>query len=900
MTTPAETTSEIPMVSSPDSALRGDIRYLGNLLGSVIREQHGQAAFDLVEDARARAKQRRKDDPNGVGTLLAAVEDLDNAHLKILIKAFSNYFQLINIAEDQQRIRVLRQRELDNKTDESIDAAIRQMSEAGMTALQVRDLLAKVRIRLVMTAHPSEAKRKEVLVKVRHVARALAKLDQSVLLERERRTIESSLIEEIEELWQTRPTRSFRPTVMDEVDFGVYFLTTEIMNRILEIYDDVRWALETYYPDEDWSELPPILEYASWIGGDRDGNPNVTADVTMDTLKLMRSAAREIYLAEIAALRDHLTQSLDEIGVSTALMIRVEGEQYPERSPDEVYRLFLTQVHDRLAADGYPNGEDLLEDLRLIQQSLLDNQGEFVAHGTLRRLIDKVRLFGLHLAPLDVREDARLHRAAIDEMFAAYGIADKFSALPETEKQALLLREIQSTRPLFPVDPAFDETTNRVIATWRMVAKAHRKFGTRVTDAVIASMSEAASDILILLLFAREVGVQADVDLVPLFETIDDLKSAPAIMTTLFTNAEYRRFLEGRGMRQQVMLGYSDSNKDGGYFSSNWNLYVAQQTLAEVCAAHGVTLELFHGRGGSIGRGGGPANRSILSQPPGSLHGRIKITEQGEVIAHRYTNAEIARRHLNQVMNAVLLALGDHHDDEVRPIWRDVMNALADSSQNAYRDLVYETAGFEAYWQQATPINELARMPISSRPAKRAKGGFESVRAIPWIFSWMQNRAIIPSWYGVGAALEAYTTAHAGGLDTLRDMFGEWRFFRTLVENTELDLAKADMGIAGLYASLVTDTALRDSIFSQITAEHARSCKHICQITGENALLERSPVLQVSIERRNPYVDPLNFIQVVVLKRLRSLAPGTEDHEALLNLVLATINGIAAGMKTTG
>jgi len=895
----ADTTSELSAVTT-DSALRADIRHLGGLLGDIIREQHGDDAFNLVEDVRARAKDRRKTDPNGVGTLLLAIENLDTQRLRVLIKAFSNYFQLINIAEDLQRIRVLRQRESDGRLDESIASAVLTLRDSGMMAAEMRALLNEIRIRLVMTAHPSEAKRKEVLIKLQHVASMLARADLGDLLPREDRQLEAAICEEIEELWQTRPTRSSRPSVMDEVDFGVHFLTTEIMDRTIDIYDDLLFSLETAYPDEDWSNLPPVLGNASWIGGDRDGNPNVTADVTLETLRTMREAAREMYLDEVKLLETHFTQSLDEVRVSSALMDRVQAAFGYDRAGDEIYALFMREIHRQLKEDKYLSGDEFLADLLLVQRSLLENKGYFVANGMLRRLILKVRLFGLHLAPLDIREDARLQRAAVDELFRSYGVCESFNALDETEKQALLTREIQNSRPLFPLAPAFSDTTNRIIATWRMVARAHRLYGKAVIDSVIASMTMSPSDVLIMLMFACEVGVWRDVDLVPLFETIDDLKDAPEIMLTLFTNPEYRKHLEARGQRQQIMLGYSDSNKDGGYFSSNWNLYLAQQSLSEVCVEHGVRLELFHGRGGSIGRGGGPANRSILSQPPRSLHGRLKITEQGEVIAYRYSNADIARRHLQQVMNAVLLATANRSFSEAQPEWREVMNTLSVTSQNAYRDLVYETPGFESYWQQSTPINELARMPIGSRPAKRSKGGFESVRAIPWIFSWMQSRAIIPSWFGVGSALETFCSAAPDGLDVLRKMFREWRFFRALVENVELDLAKADMGIAGLYASLVTDDTLREHIFSQVKSEHARACDYICRITGESTLLERSPVMQISIDRRNPYVDPLNFIQVVLLKRVRMLSPGTAEHETLLDLALATINGIAAGMKTTG
>src|SRR5262249_37843521 len=404
-----------------------------------------------------------------------------------------------------------------------------------------------------------------------------------------------------------------------------------------------------------------------------------------------------------------------------------------------------------------------------------------------------------------------------------------------------------SPRPLFPAEPRFSENTNRIIATWRMIAQAHRLYGPVVIDSVIASMSQYPSDILALLMFASEVGVQNDVDLVPLFETIEDLHESQKIMTGLFANPEYRKYLQARGMKQQIMLGYSDSNKDGGYLASNWNLYAAQQSLAEVCRTNGVELELFHGRGGSIGRGGGPTGKAILAQPPSAFQGQIKITEQGGVIAYRYSNGDIARRHLNQVMNAVLIAKGAPPKTAVKPEWRAAMDFLSETGRAAYRKFVYETPGFFDYWQQATPINELARLPISSRPAKRKPGGdFSTVRAIPWMFSWMQSRAIIPSWYGLGHALGAFCVLpptrsphppspspsgrggeNISGLDLLKEMYHEWAFFQALIDNAQLDLAKADMGIAELYASLVSDPQLRQSIFTELKTEHARTRENI-------------------------------------------------------------------------
>ncbi len=889
--------------------LSADIHLLGGLLGETIREQHGEDVLELVEFVRRSAAHARRGDRAGYASLdltqVAAGLSLETSRL--LIKAFSTYFQLINIAEDQQRVRVLRQREASGTLDDSLDSAIAALHQAGLSAADVRALINRLWVRLVLTAHPSEAKRKEMLVKLREITRLMDQRDRLDLLQREERQLELALRAEIEELWQTRATRATRATVADEVDFGLYFLMSTIMDLAVEVYDDLEASLSRHYPAADWSDLPDLLHYASWIGGDRDGNPNVTSDVTLETLRTHRAAVRRAYLDEIARLREHLTQATTEVGVSAALLAALADQPEAQaRYPGEPYRQHLDRVWQRLAADGYANTDDLLADLLLVDDSLRRHRGQHVADAALRPLIRKVRVFGLHLLPLDIREDARLQAAALADLFRYYGLCDDYLALPETEKQALLTREIANPRPFFPADTAhLAEVTQRVIATWRMIASAHRQYGTVVINSVIASMSRQPSDLLAMLLLAHEVGIADDVDLVPLLETIEDLDNGPAIMTALFANPAYWAHLQMRqvrhGVHQQIMIGYSDSSKDGGYIASNWNLYRAQQALTEVCTAHGVSLELFHGRGGSIGRGGGPSNRAILAQPPLSLHGGIKITEQGEVIAYRYGNPAIGRRHLHQVLHAALIQLGVPREVRPRPEWAAAMDALAAASQAAYRSLVYETPGFLDYWQQATPIGELARLPISSRPARRSQqGGFDTIRAIPWMFSWMQSRAVIPSWYGVGTALAAFCDAAPAGLATLRAMYREWPFFRGLVDNAQLDVAKADMGIAELYASLVADEALRAAIFGRIRAEHERTARLLCALLDQRALLDDMPVLKRSIERRNPYVDPLNFIQVALLRRLRQLAPDTPEHEALLDAVLTTVNGIAAGMKTTG
>ncbi len=878
-----------------------DIKLLGDLLGAIICEQHGEAVYDLVERVRAAAKARRNGSPDADAALETLIAGTDLDARRSLIKAFGNYFQLINIAEDQQRVRVLRQREASGVLEESIDAAVRALKDAGLDAAAMRALLDRLGVRLVLTAHPTEAKRKELLVKLCSIAEVMSLRDRLALLPREARALENALAEKIEELWNTRPTRAAQTTVADEVDSALYFLTSTIMETAVQLNADLRVALETHYPEGDWANLPAPLHYASWIGGDRDGNPNVTPEVTLTTLATLRRAARQVYLDEVIALRDYLTQAGSEIGATAALLDSLTGGECIERYPGEPYRCKMDQIAARLEADFYHTGQELLADLRLTADSLRQHRGRRVAQGTLGRLIEKVRLFGLHLVPLDIREDARVHAAALDEIFRRDGLCDNYLALPEEEKRALLTREIANPRPLLPVEPDFSETTNRVVETWRMIAAAHRRYGQVVIDTAIASMTRDVSDVLAMLLLAKEVGVQHALDLVPLFETIADLQAAPGVMAALFENPVYRSHLAARGMRQQIMLGYSDSAKDGGYLASNWNLYRAQQNLADLCTAHGVVMELFHGRGGSIGRGGGPTNHAIRSLPPAAMRGRIKITEQGEVIAYRYSNPDIARRHLHQLMHAVLLVAGAPPPQGALPEWHAAMDFLAETGRAAYRALVYETPGFLDYWRQATPFHELAHLPIGSRPVRRRQGaGLSDIRAIPWMFSWMQSRAILPSWYGVGTALESLIQKRADGLDLLRAMYREWPFFRAVVENAQMDLAKADLGIAEHYASLVEDAALRNAIFARIREEHARASRTICLILEQRELLDGAPVLKRSIAQRNPYVDPLNFIQVALLRDLRRTPPDAPEYAALLEAVLLTISGIAAGMKTTG
>ena len=903
--------------TSAPSALSRDIHLLGNLLGELIVEQHGEEALRLVEDFRKLAIQRRAEgDPALLEELWRRVLALNAGEREILVKAFSNYFQLINIAEDIQRARVLRQRERGGIVRESVADAVRSLLAAGLGAADLASLFDHLRVRLVLTAHPSEAKRKEMLVKLHAISEMMDRHDREDFPPREMAVFLKALREQIEALWQTPANRSTRKSVMDEVDFGLYYLTSVIMDVVIDVYEDLISSLDEACPEADWSQPQSLLRFASWIGADRDGNPNVTADVTLQTLATLRRAALQLWLREVAQLQEQLTQAVaegqDVAELRATLAQQPDAAQLEARWPGQPWRQLLQVVGRRLQAtlnegpDAWADSRELIDELERIRHSLIANASRQVANGSLLRLIRKLRLFGLHLVPLEMREDAGLHRDALDELFRFYGIEDDYTGLPETAKQALLTQEIANPRPFFPTDASnFSENTQRVIRTWRMVAEAQARYGAIVIDTFIASMSQAPSDMLAMLLLASEVGVADQLELVPLLETIDDLYGGPAIMRTLFANEAWMRHLQARGRRgglhQQIMVGYSDSSKDGGYLASNWHLYRAQQLLTETCAEHGIALQLFHGRGGSISRGGGPTNLAIRALPPGSLQRGTKITEQGEVIAYRYGNRDIGRRHLHQVMHAMLLALGSPQEVAVEPAWAEAMSALSELSHASWRDFVYGSEDFLSFWQQATPIGELARLPISSRPAKRSTaGGFGSIRAIPWTFSWMQSRAIVPSWFGVGHALETWCAQEARGLDLLRVMYRSWPFFNALLENAQLDVAKADLGIAGLYArELVEDEALRARYFSRIEEEHARTWRMLCAVTGQESLLENNPVIRRSIERRNPYVDPLNFIQVALLQELRA-APEASDQDAVLREVLATISGIAAGMKTTG
>jgi phosphoenolpyruvate carboxylase len=918
--------------------LSEDIHLLGDILGRVIRRQGGIEIFELEERIRALAKTRRVDaDPNVDRRLEYVVGRLDAGEAELVARSFTTYFELVNLAEEQHRVRVLRGRERaahPQPLPESIPAAIAALRQAGVDEFEMRQLLNRLHVELVFTAHPTQAKRRTVLAKLRRVANGLVELDQRDLLPAERRSLIDQMVAEVTLLWVTERTRTARPTVTDEVRTGLYYIDTTLWDTLPAIYRDAAAALKQHYPSLRMPDR--FLTFGSWIGGDRDGNPNVTADVTAETLRLHRGLALERHRAAARTLDRSLSISAELAEVSPALQEAVDRYGEPgghlaflrARYPHEPYRHYAAQISADLAdasagdmvarlkgADLPPlrikQMTDLLEPLQLMERTLRESGMGDIAATDLDQAIRQARAFGLHAARLDLRQYSDYNTAVLDEIFHRLGLMEGFGAMSGDERAVALTDQLAEPAPDLSALTDLSPEATETLALFGILKRAVDYYGTELFGPYIVSMTHGPEDILAPLLLARWHGLclQPDSDregltFTPLFETRDDLRNAPAIMTALFTHPGYAPHLARAGRAQTIMIGYSDSNKDAGYLAANWELYQAQEALADTCREHDVVMTLFHGRGGTIARGGGPANRAILAQPPGSVAGRIRITEQGEVIEDRYGHPAIARRHLEQVVHAVLMASApEHYKLQTKPAasWRATMDELAAISYRDYRNLIYETPELLTYWMQATPMDEISQMRIGSRPSRRtANATFASLRAIPWGFSWMQSRHVLPGWYGVGAALDA-VMASPGGLNTLQEMYREWPFFRTVLENAQVALAQADLGIARLYAGLVEDDRVRELVFGRVESAFHLAVSSILRVTGQRELLDNDPVLQRAVRRRNPYIDPLNFIQVSLLRRLRALPnPDGPEAQALRETIFLTINGIASGLKNTG
>jgi phosphoenolpyruvate carboxylase len=951
------------------SPLSSAIRMLGDMLGEVIAEQEGTAALALEEQVRQLAKERRQQ-PDGplANRLSALIADLDVAQLTGLIKAFTHYFGMVNLAEGVERLRVLRERarhSANKPRSESIGAAVAELQRRGVTAEQLQTLLADARIMPVFTAHPTEAKRRTTLQKLHRIADAVLALHHDPL-PAEAEEHGQAIREELVGLWQSDEVRVERPKVLDEVKNGIFYYEESLEAMTPRIYRDLEQALQQSYPDHAWT-VPPLFRFGSWMGGDRDGNPFVTPAITEETVRLLRLSAIKRGLRAVEGLIHRLSQStrqapisreLAESLVADALLLPgvMAQQEQEERNPYERYREKCAYIREKLrrslahaeaatpdwasaeslpqAGTFYCSHHELLHDLRLIEASLRANGAHAVADGRLRDAIRLIEVFGLHTATLDIRQHSARHAEALHEILAWAEVCPDYTALNEAERTRLLSREIRKPRPLIPAHLPYGDATNEVVTTTRTVAALLEQLSPHAIETYIVSMAEGVSDMLEVLLLAREAnlylpGQRSALDIVPLFETGSDLEQAGAVLDAMLRDEAYRAHLMLRGDRQEVMLGYSDSNKDAGFLFAHWALYKAQIDLARVAEQHGIQLRLFHGRGGSVGRGGGPANKAILAQPPHTIRGQIKITEQGEVISDRYAEAATAHRHQEQVLNAVLLASFPQHSAIPQPEWGQAMEWLATRSRQAYRALVYEHPRFLEYFRSATPIAELGKLNIGSRPVSRkASDRIEDLRAIPWVFSWMQSRHTLPGWFGLGTALGDFVadcslqlaacslhdsalsaSVQRETLDNLRfsicnlqllqAMYRDWPFFRALIDNAQMILAKADMDIAQHYADLVEDRALADEIFGIIQAEHARTVELICAVAQIDEILASAPVLQRSIRQRNPYVDPLSFVQIELLRRLRANPP-PDERQQLADAILLSINGIAAGVKNTG
>ncbi|NMG33814.1 phosphoenolpyruvate carboxylase [Azoarcus sp. TTM-91] len=916
------------MTQDKDAPLREDIRLLGRLLGDTVRDQQGDASFELVERIRQNSVRFRRDDDHAARKELEGTLDALSREQTIqVVRAFSYFSHLANIAEDQHHIRRSRAHLIAGSAPREgslAHALALAFADGKTTPAALAGFLGEALISPVLTAHPTEVQRKSILNCQTVIARLLDERDRKQLTPEESEANGEALRRAVLTLWQTRMLRPAKLSVVDEVNNGLSYFETTFLHELPRLYANLEDRLAAADPTLGKQELPAFLQVGNWIGGDRDGNPFVTADILEQAQAMQASVALRHYLDELHTLGSQLSLALGLVSASDALLALAQGS--PDSSPhrsDEPYRLALAGIHARVAAthraligtepighaadhaQPYDSAQALLEDLDVIHRSLVANGSATLARGRLRHLRCAVRVFGFHLAPIDLRQNSDVHERTVAELLEVARPGSAYLSLDETARCAMLLEELATPRPLASPHVHYSEETESELEIFRAAREAHRRYGRNAIRNCIISKTDDVSDLLELALLLKEAGLlrphesALDVNLVPLFETIGDLENAASVMERLFSLPLYRKLLEAAGNTQEVMLGYSDSNKDGGFLTSGWALYKAEGELVDVFARHGVRMRLFHGRGGSVGRGGGPSYQAILAQPDGAVQGQIRLTEQGEVIAAKYGNPEVGHRNLEVLVAATLEASRRPGSAApTPPEFLDTMQALSDAAFAAYRGLVYETEGFEQYFWESTVIAEIAGLNIGSRPASRKKGtSIEDLRAIPWVFSWSQCRLMLPGWFGFGSAVKRYLASNPkDGLARLQAMHKDWSFFTTLLSNMDMVLSKTDLAIASRYAELVKDAELRETIFNRIRSEWQDTVDALLAITRQQELLADNPLLKRSIRNRFPYLDPLNHVQVELLRRHREQG----DDERLRVGIHISINGIAAGLRNSG
>ncbi len=913
-----------------DRPLRDDIRLLGRLLGDTVREQEGEAIFAIVEQIRQTSIRFHRDNNAPARDELEAILDgLTPAQTIQIVRAFSHFSHLANIAEDQHHIRRTRAHAIAGSAPRvgSLSYALDHARKMGVGVPELQAFFNAAHVSPVLTAHPTEVRRKSTLNRELGIAELLERRDRMVATPEEKDALEERLRRDIVTLWQTNLLRETKLTVLDEVLNGLSYYDYTFLRELPRLHSMLEDRLQAIDPEGATHDIESFIKIGSWIGGDRDGNPFVTADVLESTLAMHARRIFGFYLDELEKLSRELPLSDGIVGISDAL--RSLADMSPSTSPHrqrEPYRLAIGGIRARLAATArdiagldmaglatgalaghaaaYASAHEFRRDLDTVDESLRNHGSAILTRGRLRLLRRAVDCFGFHLAIVDLRQNSAVHERTVAELFEAVAPGTNYLSLSEAARIALLTHELQTARPLVSPHLVYSEETTGELAVFKMAAAAHARYGREVIANCIISKAEGVSDMLELAVLLKEVGLigadgSAHVNVIPLFETIGDLQVCAGVMETAFSVPAYRALVKSRGDMQEVMLGYSDSNKDGGFVTSGWELYKAEIQLIDVFRKHGVAMRLFHGRGGSVGRGGGPSYDAILAQPGGAVSGAIRITEQGEIIASKYSNAEVGRRNLEILAAATLEASLLHPDQPApKPDYLTAMDELSADAFSAYRGLVYETPGFVDYFWSSTVITEIATLNIGSRPASRTKTRkIEDLRAIPWVFSWAQSRVMLPGWYGFGSAAKAFVARHPDhGLALLQDMAKEWPFFRTQLSNMDMVLSKSSLAIASRYAELVTDTALREKIFGRIQQEWTDSVEMLLAITGQTKLLEANPLLDRSIRNRFPYLDPLNHVQVEFLKEHRA-HPG--DARVLQGIQL-TINGVSAGLRNSG
>jgi phosphoenolpyruvate carboxylase len=917
--------------------LLDDIRLLGRILGDVIREQEGDEAFDLVERIRKLSVAFRRDaDHEADRALKTLLKSLTGDQTVSVIRAFTYFSHLANLAEDRHHIRRRMIHERAGDTQEgSIEVALARLRWAGIGAKAVAQTLAHSYLSPVLTAHPTEVQRKSILDAERDIARLLTERDEikaralpkDALAPRELAANDVQIRARVLQLWQTRLLRFTKLTVADEIETALSYYEATFLREIPKLYAELERELGN-------QPVASFLRMGQWIGGDRDGNPNVSAQTLEYALRRQCEVALRHYLTEVFRLGSELSLSAMLIGVTPAMRALADSSpDLNEHRMDEPYRRALTGIYSRLAAslreftggeaarhavppqNPYLRAEDFLADLRVIRDSLLAHHGEALVQQRLRPLIRAVEVFGFHLATVDLRQSSDQHETVVAELLATARLHPDYRALAEPERQQLLMKLLCDARPLRVVGGAYSEHARQEIAIFEAACTLRARFGAQALRHYIISHTEQVSDLLEVLLLQKEVGLMhgtlddsavVDMIVVPLFETIEDLRNAAPIMRAFYALPGVTKMMQRSGGEQDIMLGYSDSNKDGGIFTSNWELYQAEIALVDLfgpfAQSHNIQLRLFHGRGGTVGRGGGPSYQAILAQPPGTVRGQLRLTEQGEVIASKYANPEIGRRNLETLVAATLEATLLQPTKPAPKAFLQAAEALSQGSMAAYRALVYETPGFVDYFFGATPIREITELNIGSRPASRkASQRIEDLRAIPWSFSWGQCRLTLPGWYGFGNAVQNFLNHTDGrprkeGLALLQKMYRQWPFFRTLLSNMDMVMAKSDLALASRYAELVPDGRLRRRIFGMIEEEWHRTADALSLITGERQRLSGNPALARSIRHRFPYIDPLHHLQVELMRRWRQ---GQADERERRGIHLS-INGIAAGLRNTG